>query len=171
MFTRIVTQLAQWTRSALWLSGTAGFSPEVNQMQGKIIPGAFRHLFHQVILDLDRIFLVREIEPLGNSGYVRIHNNTWDVEGGPQYHVGCLAAYTREFYECFHRVWHVSAVSLHQRSGTALDTFGLVAEKPGGVDKFLDYCDGRFCKGLWCRELFKESSGDSVYLLVRALGR
>ncbi len=166
-----MAQFFHRTQVASRFPGLTGFSPKVDQVQREVTPGAFWHLFHEVKLDLDRIVVTREIETLGNPGYVSIDNNPGDVESSSQYHVGCFSAHTREFNESLKCSWHRSMVPLDQRRGTILNVLGLVAVITGGSDEPFDQRFGGFRKSLGCRQLIKKRSGDLVYLFVGALCR
>ena len=101
----------------------------------EVDPLLLRQLFHQVALDLHRVGLCRQAQPLGEPRHVRIdHHAGGDAEGRAQHDVGRLAAHARQVHEFLQRRGHLAAVLVDQLLAAGLDALGLVAKEAGALD-------------------------------------
>ena len=83
--------------AALRTSGDADLSPVVDQPVRELNPLRRRQQLLQILLDLDRIGLLRQPQQPRDAFHMRINDDpARDSKGSPQHHVRRLATHTRQ---------------------------------------------------------------------------
>ena len=89
-----------------------------------------RHQFHQVSLDLFRIGLASETEPMRKSRDMRVdHDALIFAEGVAENHVRSLSADARQLLQFFHRVGNAPLVFRHDRRGRRANALRFVPKE------------------------------------------
>jgi hypothetical protein len=63
-FLRSVTERIKRTLAALWFARKADSAPEMNHLMRKLNPACLRKQLHQILLNLNGLFVLRQVETL-----------------------------------------------------------------------------------------------------------
>lgn len=134
---KIVAVQRNDTPLARRLAGLAYAPPMPDHAVTEIRPFLPHDHRHEVALNLDRVLLLCEPNPLGKAPHMGIHRDPGLLEAVPQHNIGRLAAHPRQSDEFSHRPGHIPPVKLHQGVRHAQERPGLVSKKPCRADKIL----------------------------------
>ena len=82
-----------------------------------------RYHFLQFVFDRTNIFARCQPGAIGDTKDVRIHRNGRMAKRRIEYDIRCLAADTRQRFECFARVGYVAVVVIDQDAAQRYDVF------------------------------------------------
>ena len=78
-------------------------------------PKIFLDQRHQIILDLDRILLLRQFQSVRETDHMCIHDNAFDLSKcRTKYDIRCLAADPRQGEQFIHRLGNDAVMSFEQ---------------------------------------------------------
>ena len=92
---------------------------------------------HQIELNLDRIVVLRQTDPLAYSADVGIDGNPGYAVSISQEDIGGLSSYAGKGHQFFQGVWNLASESGHQPLATLLNGSCLVVIESCGANVFL----------------------------------
>jgi hypothetical protein len=166
-----VTDVFEWTLGALGHARDAEGTSVMNNLVGEVDPFVLREDAHEVLLDLDRLVVLREFEAAGDAVHVGVYNDADGfAEPGAEDDIGGLAGGAGNSEEPFHVVGYLSGEIVNDYFCGSDDGFGFVAEESRGLDVGLELL-GSECGEVLGRWVLLEDDGcDHVYAGVGALG-
>lgn len=165
------TQVGEFAFRAPRAACEAASSAMKNQPVTQIRPLIARELTHEVTFHFHRIKMASQSKPAGKPADMRIDDNTIiDAKGISEHHIRRLPPHPGEGSKCIHRLRYLAAVLCHQLACCGLDVFRLGAVKPCRVDDLLKVSERNVHVILSRLAAGKQSLGDEIYPLVRALG-
>ena len=126
--------------------------------------------FGQVALDLERVGVRAQAQPPRQSAHVGIHRETRDAEGGPEHHVGGLAAYPGKLHQGIEIRRHLAVMLRHEGPAAVAYGPGLVAEEARGADGLFQILQRRAREVHGPRVAGEQGRRDPIDALVGALG-
>ena len=130
----------------------------------------FGQNLHQVIFHLDRILLLRQAQPVGNSFYMSVHHNARLIVNIPADYIGGFPPHTCQRGEILDGFRHFPAEFFNQILTAGDNIFCFIMVKTGGSDillQLLQICPG---KVLHARIFPEQVLSHHVNPGVRALG-
>ena len=95
----------------------------------KWVHSSFRDDLHQVELNLDRIIILRQTNPLTYSMDMGIHHDPGYSKGIPQDDIGSLSSHTGQGHQFVQGFWNLSFKAGHQLLTAFLDGFRLISDR------------------------------------------
>ena len=170
---RLVFCVAQCFERALrapWITRDAQGPTVIDDLMGKQNPSVLRHYFDQILFDLYRVGLPREVEPQGNALHMRVHHDAaGDSVGGSENHVGRFPRSTRDRQHLLHRPGNFASEFSHHSLGRSDDRFGFVIKEPCGPDVIGQHFRPNRREIPRCRIFSEQSGSHFIHALVGAL--
>src|SRR6266851_6436730 len=135
-FFPIFAQVPDDARRALGFSRLAHVAPVQDQPVVRVLAEALGDELEKFVLDLAHILARCEAGAVGDAKDVRVHRDGRMAEGGVEDHVGGLPADSRERFERFARLRHLSAVALDEQPAGFEDVLRLGAIQADRADVF-----------------------------------
>jgi hypothetical protein len=112
----------------------------------QIAPALAREELDQVLLDPDRVGVRGQPESAREATNVGVDNDTFvHSEGISENDIRRLSANSGKGRKGSEGLWDLTGVISEQGAGHGLNGFGLVSEKPGGVNKGLEFIERDLC--------------------------
>ena len=148
-----------------------GTSVEDQQMR-EVEPVRAWYDAHQILLDFDRIGVLRPAEASTEATNVRIDDEAFnDAKGVAQNHVGSLARHPRQTEQVGHRARHLASVHSENALAGGANISGLVAVKTRRVDILLKLARIGVREIFDAAVLLKELLRNDIHALVSTLRR
>ena len=126
---------------------------------------------HEVALDLHRILLLREAEPLREAAHVRVDDDALRIPELGRDDVRGLARNAGQADQIVDRPWNLTVVLLDQHLHGAAQGLRLLPEEAGRVDVALELLDRDGEVVLGPAVLLEQPLRDAVHVHVRRLRR
>ena len=164
-------ELGQDARVASRLAGVADAPPVPDQEMRKPVPVGARHDLDEVALDLDRIVLPRQPEPLRDPPHVGVDDDPLRLPELGSDDVGRLARHAGQPQQLGDRARHDAVELLEQHAHRAADRLRLLPVEPGLEDVLLELLLRNGEVVLRAPVLDEELLGDAVDVHVGRLRR
>jgi len=155
---------------AVRLAGGAAAASVPDEEMAELGPFGLGHQHHQVLLDLFRVAMAGQAEPMRQARDVGVHHHAnIDGKGVSQDHVRRLAPDAAQGHQFLHRLRDFAAVIGHDASAGRLDAARLVFVKTGGPDFLLqsgEIGSGKILRGT---VLLEQCGRDQIHAFVGAL--
>src|SRR4029077_1162316 len=135
-------------------------------------PPLLRNNLDQVLLDLFRVRILRQVEALREPLHVRVHHNAGrDPERCAQHNVRRLPRYPRQRQQLLHRVRHFASKFFHNHLAGPDNGLRFIAEKAGGANVLLKLFWVCVSERLRPRILWEKRRRHLIHTLIGALCR
>ena len=170
---RFISRVAQRFHVALGafrFPGVADSASVPDQLVGKLDPFVPRNDLHQILLDLLRIFIARQIQAVRKTQHVRIHyHSAGDSIRGAEHDVSRFSRNTGQREYLFHRARHLPAELFNDGFAGSHYGLGFVPEKSRRTNVLFQFAWGRKSERLRIRILLIERFSNLIHAHVRAL--